>query len=994
MARLVLILGFLAAASAYAAVPEATIRRIVELKVQAEENRLLFFEYQQIDHATNTRRTRAIDAELKTLYRPINRLPRDAQRQTQDEINGLLRARLAILLPQWQARAEAFKKQKAGEDRAARDALSLDVRAAVEAQRRRLVLQQRRDRGEISATEFARDDKKALDEIMALRARHARQGDAYARRFDQELQLMTRAVATDPAVPLPESRVPPGAGGTTIGDYEKDVRLAADLLREKDQASRRFWEGGRANPDAMRETENILGRDIQRLMEKWKAAGKGTEFYNDYVSAYRSGGFASGGTPSSPVQHTSPQDAAGYENDVRRAADIIRQKDVLEQRPWPWQARPDPDEIAQKEKPLADELRGLNEKWIAAGRGGQFYSDYLRLVRPPQKPLAERLAPAAVLFMVLGLLGFLYLLSWLFRGRSPVKRTLSTIYGSAHYAPLETDVADEACLANGLFLGKSSHPDQAQAPLNGPGAPVCSTPEHHTLIVARTRTGKGTRVIVPTLLRYKGSALVIDPKGENAAITARVRKDQLGQSIHILNPWDVLANAYAEREFTPATCNPLDALDRDDPNAVAVANSLSSAICFANARPDEAFWWGSAANLLSAVLLWLTDQPGETRNLARVREIISLPRDEFVKNYATRMAASDAFAGAVREMSGAIFELVRAPETYAGVMTNLREATKFISDPRVKAATARSSFAMEDLSAGKTTVFVVIPPGQIAIQKTWLRLVIAAGMNVFKNPKAGTLGAGHRCLFLIDEFPALGRIDDIPNDIATMSGFGVDFALVVQGLDQLKHHYGEAQGAILSNCAYKWFCNVSDLQSAKWLSDTLGKTTVGTTSTSDSFSSSAGNKSSSGHSTTHAETSRLLLTPDEVLTLGRDVAIALQPDGHPHYLKPVDYWKLTEAFSGLREKHRQLYWDPELAYDENPYFAKKKKEQQQPPPSGRNGRMTRKEALEIMELTGNPTREEIEKAYKRLMVKVHPDHGGSNWFAKELNEAKEVLLGP
>lgn len=785
------------------------------------------------------------------------------------------------------------------------------------------------------------------------------------------------------------------SGGTTPADYQQDVQRAGQLMREEDEADRRWWAEGRPNPQAHGQAEQARGREMQRLQQKWNAAGMGTQFYNDWNQAYRSGGFASrpptGG--SGGARSTPPVDAAAvadYQQDVTRAADLIREMDA-EKRRWFWQKKWQPAESSATPDAGGVELRRLNEKWTAEGRGAQFYSDYLRQARPPQASLPERFAPViGGVILLLGFLGFLYVLSRLFRGRSPVKRILSTIYGSAHYTPLETDVGDEACLARGLFLGKSSHPDQTRVALNGPGAPVCSTPEHHTLIVARTRTGKGTRVIVPTLLRYKGSALVIDPKGENAAITGRARRDQLQQNVHILNPWNVLPRAYAARGFTAATYNPLDILDRNDPNAVAIAQTLAGAICPTAANPKDKFWQGSAADLLTGVLLWLADQPTETKTLARAREVVSLSRKELKNDFLIPMAGSKAFGGAIREFAATFIDM--ADETYSGIIANLKQSTNFLSDPQIKAATAKSSFTMEDLATAKTTVYVVIPTDRMDTQKTWLRLIIAAAMHIFKS-LGTTPKLGHRCLFLIDEFAALGRLDDLPRDIATMSGFGVDFALIVQGLDQLKDHYSEAKGTILSNCAYKWFCNVNDLDSAKWLSDTLGKTTVETTSTSDSFSTSAGNKASQGQSTTRGETSRLLLTPDEVLNLGKGVAIALQPDGHPHYLKPVDYWKLTEAFSGLREKHRSLYWQPPLAFDENPYFAKQEEQKKEGPSSRRNGKMTRKEALEILELKGNPSGAEIEKAYKRLMLKVHPDLGGSNWFARELNQAKEVLLG-
>lgn len=503
---------------------------------------------------------------------------------------------------------------------------------------------------------------------------------------------------------------------------------------------------------------------------------------------------------------------------------------------------------------------------------------------------------------------------------APVKKKIpSDIHGTAHYAPLQVDVSDQACLAKGLFLGKSSQPGQESAALDAPGAPVCATPEHHTLIVARTRTGKGTRVIVPTLLRYGGAALVIDPKGENAAVTAAARQARLGQTIHILNPWNELGDTFAARGFARATYNPLDILDRNDPNVVAVAQALAGAICPTPHDGKDRFWYGSAANILTAVFLWLTHRVGagekESKTLARAREVVSLSRREFTEKYLTKMATSEAFDGAIREMTAPLIDL--ADETYSGVMANLSEASRFLSDPQVKAATATSSFSMEDLVAGKTTVYVVIPPDRIDTQKTWLRLIISAATHSVKRPKT-VRRSGRRCLFLIDEFPALGRVEDLPRDIATISGFGVDFALIVQGLDQLKDHYGDARGTILANCAYKWFCNINDLDSAKYLSETLGKRTVETTSESDTFSL---GKTEKGSSITHSETGRSLLNPDEIINLGKDVAIAIQPNGHPLYLKPVDYWRLGEAFGRLQNTHPSLYWEPPLEYDDNPYVG-------------------------------------------------------------------------
>lgn len=779
-----------------------------------------------------------------------------------------------------------------------------------------------------------------LQQLQQFSADEQKQADSQIQNLTKvsiaahERQWRAQGAAKNPATPQPvpkPAQAKTAQDGTSQADYKRDVEQAADLQFREGQLARRAKE---IDPATYTKSIHVLGADLAALKGKWQAAGRGSEFQHDYLLRV----MALGRAAQSPRGAQSPRAAQSQTAQSRRRDDPLR--------------------------------RGL-----------------ARIIN-------------IFIYSVIAVIVGIFLL-WLIFHKKPAARRVSDIYGTAHYAPTQLDVADDACLARGLFFGKSSAPQLARLPLEDPGAPVCSTPEHHTLIVARTRTGKGTRVIVPTLLRYEGSAFVIDPKGENAAVTARVRRDQMHQNIHILNPWNELGETFPSRNLPPATYNPLDILERSDPNAVALAQALAAAICPAPANAKDSFWQGSAANMLAGVFLWLADQAevtGERKTLGRAREIVSLSRKEFTKKYLTLMAASEAFDGAIREMAAPFIDL--ADETYSGIMSNLAENTKFLSDPQVKASTATSSFSMEDLATRKTTVYVVIPTDRMATQKTWLRLIVAAGMHTFKRPRKQR-DSRHRCLFLIDEFAALGRLDDLPLDIATMGGFGVDFALVVQGLDQLKDHYGEARGTILSNCAYKWFCNLNDLDSAKYLSDTLGKKTVVTTSNSDSTSS-GGHGSSSSQSTSHGETGRSLLNPDEILNLGKDVAIVLQPSSHPHYVRPVDYWDLPRAFGYLRKDHASLYWEPPLIYDENPYAAPEPeadgqgagtKEKAQRKPSPRRAKMTVDDARDILGVKAGATLDEIRTAYLTLMSKLHPDHGGSNYLAKELNAAREILLG-
>lgn len=638
---------------------------------------------------------------------------------------------------------------------------------------------------------------------------------------------------------------------------------------------------------------------------------------------------------------------------------------------------------------------------------------------------------------ILGVVGFLALIG---RGRGePGPPPLTTNYGSARFADPATKLRRATAFRKGVFLGKGAIPRSGPNP-SAPFAPVYTTEERHTLIVAPTRTGKGTRVIIPTLLRYGGSILTIDPKGENAAITARARQ-ALGQTIHIVNPWRQLAKQFVDLGFpTAATFNPLDVLDRDDPNAVAVAQSLAETIS-PTLDASKAFWSGNAANLLAAVFLWLADQPGETKSLARARHVVSLSRRDFTEQYLTKMMASTAHDNAIAEMVRPLYDM--AEDTYSGIISTVSEATKFLSDPQVKESTSTSSFAMQDLLAGKTTVYLVIPPERMHTHRTWLRLVLTSALQCFKRERDNR-PAG-RCMFLIDEFAALGRIDDIPREIATISGYGLDMTLAVQGLDQLRANYGQAEAAtILNNCAWKWFSNISDLDTAKYISESLGKETITIKTkgrTTGQRDDPRGGGASSGESTTWSETGRDLLTPDEILNLGPNAAIAFQPKGNPIFLTPIDYWNLQTFFPYLKDKHPGLYWVPPLNYDPNPYppgqkdepdedeqreqerakqekaKQEKAKQDQSKRQSGggeqkrqsgggeqsrdqgsssgqsRSKRMTPEEARAVLEVGDNATPTEIRTAYKRLMGKVHPDKGGSNYLAKILNEARSILLG-
>ena len=787
-------------------------------------------------------------------------------------------------------------------------------------------------------------------------------------------------------------------------EVEDDARRAAELQRQRLLLQQQLDAGAITRDDfTVRDRQALDG--VAALRKKYEDIGGlwPQQFDNQLALATKAiVASPDKSLPQSqlPLAEVVPESPPDFNADVKLAATIVVKQQELHFQFEKQQVSS--DAFRETDVVYDRDLSRLKMRYqaVSIAREQEFENAYRRLAAPEiqalrvqyypaqyRPPVVAAPAPAPqssglfggviaggiVILLIGAVVGIVFVLR---RKRVDPVPPLTDNYGSAAWAEHRRQPFSPADILLGVTFGKSSGPG---LPPNAPGAPITSMAETHTLIVARTRAGKGTRVIVPTLLRYTGSMLVIDPKGENAAITARTRRDQLHHTVHIVNPWGEMEDLYKKLGFAPATFNPLDAIDRNDPNAVAVAQSLAAIIC-PPASGKEQFWQGSAANVLAAVFLWLADQPGEQKTLARARQIVTLSRADFVK-ILVKMATSTAYKGAVSEMVSQYIDL--APETYSAIMANLAENTKFLSDPRIKDSTSSSSFSLKTLLDAFTTVYVVIPHDRIQTHATWLRLVIAAAMQGIKS-RDKRVKPHHRCMFLIDEFGSIGHIADIPRDIALMSGYGLDFTLVVQGLDQLKDHYGEARGTILSNCAFKWFCFVNEIETAKYLSESLGKATVRTVGKSLSTGQNPGG-GTEGQSTSYGEVGRDLLTPDEILNIGREVAILLNPRGLPCYLRPVDYWNLPNTFAYLQDEYAQFYWDPPLEYDDNPYFKG-------PRPQPGDGMMSRAQALSVFgfglgERTDNDA---IATRYQTMVRLLQP---GEDDIARKINEAKEVLLG-
>jgi type IV secretion system protein VirD4 len=458
-----------------------------------------------------------------------------------------------------------------------------------------------------------------------------------------------------------------------------------------------------------------------------------------------------------------------------------------------------------------------------------------------------------------------------------------TSHGSAEWADLAYLQANKLTGAGGLRLGTF--------PSDKGDVPVTYDGDRHMLTVAPTGSGKGTTLIVPNLLAYPGSAIVIDPKGENAMITAGERA-RMGQTIHVVDPWLITSEA----GFTPSRFNPLDWLVLGDPDITENAMLLADALIVADGQGDR-FWAEEAKALLSGLILYVATDEREAgmRHLARVRDLLLLDGEEMPALF-QRMAESvhHVVAG-----TGAR-SLQKEDKLLANVVASAQAQTHFLDSPRIRESLSASDFAFEDLKTQKMTIYLVLPADRLVAFGRWLRLLIQQAITV--NARNLAVRPPHPILFLLDEMAALGKLAMVEQAYGLMRGFGIQLWGVAQDLSQLKRDYGDGWETFISNAGAIQYFGSRDPMTATQFSTMCGVTTIWTLSSAiaRAFSKDGG---STTLSDTHAPAQRKLIFPDELMRLPHDRQLLLIENHHPILAKRTRWFNDAT----LRLKGRNLH---------------------------------------------------------------------------------------
>ena len=390
---------------------------------------------------------------------------------------------------------------------------------------------------------------------------------------------------------------------------------------------------------------------------------------------------------------------------------------------------------------------------------------------------------------------------------------------------------------NGFYLGKF-HPDHDRSGEAG------IEDDRHVFVLAGNRAGKGTTILIQNLLRWTpdengkgGGIFCIDPKGENASITACARGDELtarkwgsrvthcmNQKVAILDPLGTVkgpARAYVRKY------NPFIDVDIDDHDGAAGEMETACEAIVMQEEGSGAHWTESASTILSGTIEWaLHTQPREKVTWPYIRKLIfdglrqPLDRERDYSTPFTRQLAEVETPEGLSQAASAIIEGAGANER-GSFQTTLMRQLKWLNDRRMTAHLEGDGFSLKQAILENWAVYVCIPPGMINRFRRWLRLMVGIALDA--KTQSPFDHEGPQTLFMLDEFAALGSFSQIESGASNLAGYGVKLVTVIQNIGQLEKTYERNWETFLGNAGVIIAWALNDKASEDYISQRVGQ---------------------------------------------------------------------------------------------------------------------------------------------------------------------------
>ncbi|HEX7643241.1 MAG TPA: type IV secretory system conjugative DNA transfer family protein [Burkholderiaceae bacterium] len=507
------------------------------------------------------------------------------------------------------------------------------------------------------------------------------------------------------------------------------------------------------------------------------------------------------------------------------------------------------------------------------------YWDYLQVLNlPDYRPFAARIHWAGYIGFGVPLLLWLGLVALLARGKAP------SIHGDARFAG-KGELSKHGMFkasANGILVGKFKN---ELVRLSG---------QQFVILAAPTRSGKGVGIVIPNLLEYGESMVVLDIKQENYEITSGWRASQ-GQEIYLFNP-------FAE-DRRSHRWNPLSYVSSDPSFRVSDLMSIA-AMLYPDGSDDQKFWVSQSRNAFLAFSLYLFEKWEHDekqmvaekyrlqRTLGQIYKLSSGDGTDLRKFY-QKLANEPFLSGNAK---GAFANLLsQAEETFASIMGTLKEPLNAWINPVLDAATSADDFLLTDVRKKKMTIYIGILPNKLAESRLIVNLFFSQLINVnTKELPQNNKELKHQCLMLMDEFTSIGKVNILASSVSYMAGYNMRLLPIIQSMAQLDATYGkEVARTLITNHALQILYAPREQQDANDYSEMLGYTTVRKENV------------TRGRETSRSESEerRALMLPQELKAMGQETEIFLY-EGIPHPVKceKIRYYQDKYFVKRLKDK--------------------------------------------------------------------------------------------
>ena len=488
--------------------------------------------------------------------------------------------------------------------------------------------------------------------------------------------------------------------------------------------------------------------------------------------------------------------------------------------------------------------------------------DYFSLKTPILALMAGEVKKPILAFLVA--LFIIFILSLLIAGLLVIaqkQRKERELHGTAKWSTINEIKSQKLMEEKGILVGLYN-----EKPLFFGGQEFCS-------LGAPTRSGKGTGIVIPNLMCWEDSLVVLDIKKECFDYTSKYRQDILGQEVFLFNPFSEQTHRY----------NPLLYLDFNDPKVELQIQNIANSFYISK---DNDFFIGEGKSIFIAITYlfgvfyhngYLADDYTLT-NIGGALNGVNILRNGQKEKISLELATETAYLlswlpDTIYNLFLSFFSQKEAEKQFAGVKTAYETALKPFQNRVIKNSTSQNDFDFRDLRRRKMTIYLVINPEDLVSARPIINLFFTQliDTNIAQGLPDQNSELKHSCLLGMDEFTSIGYMEKYEVSVSFIAGYDLRSLIIYQADSQIKNDkplgYGEKGGStLLQNHTCNIFYRPKETKVADEISKRIGNITT------KSYGRSFGAKSNSRSENT---ASKALILPQEIMDLKMDEEIIL-----------------------------------------------------------------------------------------------------------------------